>query len=176
MALWAGWCLLALGAGAINDIEDLVSLVVDELGRLSGAWRVFVTKNPIGVSGQRRQDVEEIARYPLAHLFPAFDFMVSAAGYNSVHEAVLAEVPTLWVPNLNTQTDDQAARAGFLAAQGAGLSLENPGPAELAEALAQMASADERGKMAQRCRELSFGNGAQAAADIIHQIITGEKP
>lgn len=102
--------------------------------------------------------------------------VVSAAGYNSVHEAVLAEVPTLWVPNLNTQTDDQAARAGFLAAQGAGLSLENPGPAELAEALAQMASADERDKMAQRCQELSFGNGAQAAADIIHQIITGEKP
>jgi len=51
----------------------------------------------------------------------AFDGAISAAGYNSVHELIPARVPSLFVPKSSSRTDDQEARARFLAERGLAL-------------------------------------------------------
>lgn len=50
-------------------------------------------------------------RFPLVQQLRAFDAVVSAAGYNGVHESVAAGIPTLLLPDLSPLTDDQSARA-----------------------------------------------------------------
>jgi hypothetical protein len=60
--------------------------------------------------------------YPLVPYLSAFDLAVSSAGYNAAHELVPSGVPTLFVANTSTRTDDQEARASRLAELGLALS------------------------------------------------------
>jgi len=59
--------------------------------------------------------------FPLVRYLNAFDLAVSSAGYNAVHEMVPAGIPTLFVANTATRTDDQVARAMRLAEKGLAL-------------------------------------------------------
>ena len=77
--------------------------------------------------------------YPVSRYLRAFDLTVSAAGYNSFHEQIaLRRSPRVFLPNTATRLDDQVGRARFAAATGVALSVEDPGSAELDEALAQL--------------------------------------
>ncbi|MGO4908181.1 glycosyltransferase [Pseudorhodobacter sp. W20_MBD10_FR17] len=44
-------------------------------------------------------------------LIPIADLFVSAAGYNSFHEALYAQTPTIFIPQMASYMDDQRARA-----------------------------------------------------------------
>jgi UDP:flavonoid glycosyltransferase YjiC (YdhE family) len=55
--------------------------------------------------------------YPLMIYLRAFDFAVSAAGYNTTHELQVAQVPTVLWP-FPRELDDQAERARRLAQLG----------------------------------------------------------
>ena len=48
-----------------------------------------------------------LRRYPALPLFPGVRRAISAVGYNSYHELILAGLPTIFVPNENPQQDDQ---------------------------------------------------------------------
>ncbi|WP_027002283.1 glycosyltransferase [Hugenholtzia roseola] len=56
--------------------------------------------------------------YPIAELMLAFDGAISAAGYNTFHELLQAQVPTLFLPKARGY-DDQMARAQKAATAGA---------------------------------------------------------
>lgn len=80
-------------------------------------WQVGIVTSPLA----ERKD-EGLERgvalngvYPLASHLSAFDAAISAAGYNSVHELIASRMPTLFIPNSTTGTDNQVARAKFLA-------------------------------------------------------------
>ena len=51
------------------------------------------------------QSVHASALIPLADLF------ISAVGYNSFHEAIYGQVPTIFIPQMASFMDDQRARA-----------------------------------------------------------------
>jgi UDP-N-acetylglucosamine:LPS N-acetylglucosamine transferase len=102
--------------------------------------------------------------YPVSRYLRAFDLVVSAAGYNSYHEQIGFGVPTVFLPNTRTRLDDQVGRARFAAATGVALNVEDPSSDELEKALDAAVRPEARAAMRSRCAELTFGNGAAAAA------------
>ncbi|WP_416899033.1 MAG: glycosyltransferase [Minwuia sp.] len=109
--------LIQLGAGAIERNWDAAGGAIAALRRRGGV-RIFLARWKIaGDLPMFGEDVTVLDAYPLARLFPAFDMVVSAAGYNSYHELAAARVPAIFVPN-RMEVDDQARRAGHAATQG----------------------------------------------------------
>ena len=112
--------LLQLGAGNNYDYTTL---------RRSGdraAQGALRCGRPRGGVADRRaalelpEGVRSLSEFPLSRYLRAFDLVISAAGYNSFHELLLAGVPAIFVPNEHPQQDDQLARARFVERQGLG--------------------------------------------------------
>ena len=110
--------LVQLGAGLINDTKSIVDTAISEINSLGDEWMPVLAKNPL--SSTRATEVQSVQRYPLAQYFNAFDCGIFAGGYNSCQEAVDMGLPSIFVPNLETKTDDQARRAKGIEAAGYG--------------------------------------------------------
>lgn len=110
--------LLTLSSGALNDVATPGKAALDAL-LADPAWQIAVTRSALSTSGlpieDRTRCVELRDVYPIARYLNAFDGAVAAGGYNSVHELMYAGVPTLFVPNPSSGTDDQTARTRWLA-------------------------------------------------------------
>lgn len=154
--------LITLGAGNINDIGDLQNTILEWFGEHAPHWRVVMTKPPIAHS-ESLNGVKTLQVFPLASYTNAFDFAVSASGYNAFHEWMIGELPTIWVPNDATKTDDQVARARWAQDQGLGLYVPEGDGEAMRSALAQMVNFDvDRMRIRLRC--LPKVNGAPEAA------------
>jgi hypothetical protein len=105
------------------------------------------------------------AVYPIARLYRAFDFVISAAGYNSYHELISFQIPAGFLPVLKP-TDDQAVRARYAEEQGVGIEVG----LDTTRAIEILLNEPERTRMSSRARELSFANGAQEAAEEISRL------
>ncbi len=162
--------LITLGAGNINAIDATVRGLIDSIRRLSDPWTIYLTKAPIAVSDQTFEGVREISQYPLARVARAFDFAVSASGYNSYHEWVQLAIPTLWLPNTATSTDDQIARGKYAEHVGAGLCLVEPCYEEIRRAISELAQDETRLKMQRTMAETSFINGSAEFAELLEEI------
>jgi len=98
-----------LGAGNINGIADLQDRVIKHLQRRG--VEVVLGQSPIALKPEPNLDADSvIVDYPNSRYFSAFDFSILAGGYNSVCEAVMLGLPTLFVPNMSTGADDQLRR------------------------------------------------------------------
>jgi UDP:flavonoid glycosyltransferase YjiC (YdhE family) len=113
-------------------------------------------------------------RYPMSRLYPAFDFTVSAAGYNAYHELIRFAVPSLYVP-MPRQSDDQSARARYAQSSGVGRAVEGPGSEQLEERLSELLVAGARDEMRRRAQELRFPNGAEEAARFLSALALGRE-
>lgn len=142
--------LLTLGSGRLGDVEAPGRVALDAM--LSQAdWQVAVTTSAIATSGipipNPRRVVELSGVYPLVRHLEAFDVVVSAAGYNAVHEFVSGGLPVLLVPNRSTRTDDQVARAYGVGDRGLALVAEAGEPAALREGVERLFDERERGRL-----------------------------
>jgi len=67
--------------------------------------QVVLTKEPVTSTGENLApaglDMKVIRHFPLANVLNAFDAAICAAGYNSVHEELAANIPTLMVSKLS---------------------------------------------------------------------------
>lgn len=158
--------LLTLGAGNINDISSDVGAVVGAVRDRHPGWTVWLTRPPISETGPPPEGVSTLQVYPLARYLRAFDGAVAAAGYNAFHELLAAGVPTVWVPNLGTTTDDQLARARFAQDAGVGWCVPDV-PAGIDDALAGLVDDDRRATMAAEAVRTYPGNGAGPAAALV---------
>lgn len=165
--------LVTLGAGNLNAIDATVSDVVLAMQELAPSWRLFLTSNPIAGGVKAFKDAETLEYYPIAELAMAFEATVSAAGYNSYHEWVSACVPTIWIPNLQTKTDDQMARARYAADAGVGICVEDPTSEAVRTAVTRITNDAERAEMSARLTERRRPNGAHAAGERILALIEG---
>lgn len=164
--------LVNLGAGNIDDADSTLRRVLDRLGR-EPDLQVLVTRSIIAEQQTALPDnVRAVSVYPLARYLHAFDLAVAAAGYNSFHELTLAAVPTVFVPNLATATDDQAARAAFAERTGIGVALHDPTPARVDAALAVVLDAERRQRMHDRAVARRRAGGAQPAMAAIAAVAT----
>lgn len=155
--------LVTLGSGALGDTQAAGSAALDALS----GWQVAMTRGALGESMAERPGIVVLRDvYPLAVYLNAFDLVVSAAGYNAVHEFVTAGIPTVLIPNDLTATDDQVARARELDRAGAAVWVDPlMGSNGVGEAVAR--AVDRRQQVAERARALAADNrgGAQQAAD-----------
>lgn len=158
--------LVTLGAGNINDIGALQETLLEWFSAKAPTWRLALTKPPIA-QADGLHGVDTLQVYPLAQFTRAFDFAVSATGYNAFHEWMMGELPTIWVPNTATKTDDQLARARWAADEEMGFCVMEEQAEELEIALQAMTDRETRAAMRGRLSELNRTNGAVEAAKLI---------
>jgi UDP:flavonoid glycosyltransferase YjiC (YdhE family) len=153
-----------LGAGNMDDAVSWTGEVLSLLSRYPDI-EVVLGESPIANHDLvPRTGVHRIEQYPNAYLFNAFDFAISAAGYNTVHELLFHGVPAILIP-MERLTDDQAGRAR--PAERAGAAMVVTTRAELAAALERMLEADTAARLRASAHRLIPSNGAEAAAQII---------
>jgi len=162
--------LVTLGSGRLGEVAApgmvaLTTLLEDP------QWQVCVTKAAIAEQAVPLPSADRVIElrdvYPLVRYLAAFDAVVSAAGYNAVHEFVPAALPTLLVPNPATQTDDQEGRAGWLAERGLALCAHPGDPAGMAAAVRRLSDPDTRRQLTAACAALPEpvrSGGAKATA------------
>jgi len=127
-----------LGAGRINDIEEVLKCVLDAL---------FAHENVHVVLGEsmlgERLDVHHkrlrvIRDYPNSLYIKGFDAAVQAGGYNTYQEMRAFGVPTLFIPNTQTGMDDQVKRCQQAEEEGWGLVVMNPEAATLGKKIEKL--------------------------------------
>ena len=167
------YALIQLGSGNNANVLDLIGSVIaalhgSEVQPVIAEW----------LTAELRYDlwprVPRLSCYPISRYYRAFDFTVSAAGYNSFNELIGFGVPSILVPNLNRSMDDQRARAEFASRHGAALHLELDDFSNLDSVLEEIMDSDRRQTMRGQCRLIAKPNGAQEAARAIASRVTGE--
>lgn len=155
--------------GALNnfDARGLWSGISDELGRwqntsvVAAEWAI--AERPFEWPGfvARRKG------FPYARWFNAFDFAVSAAGYNSFAELTGLGLPAIFVPNENPLMDRQDLRARYAERNGIGLHLAANDVHNVGPLLTRMRDPVFRNAVRTRLAATQAGNGAVEAAGIV---------
>ena len=128
-----------LGAGRINDIENVLESVLEALYNHSGVY-VILGESMLGERLQFTHERLRIIRdYPNAMYAHAFDASVQAGGYNSFQEMRRFGIPTLFIPNTQTGMDDQVARCKVSEEEGWGV-IHIPGEENLASKISTLLS------------------------------------
>ncbi len=149
-------------------------LCIERLERESTV-QMMVAESPLQArSVPLPEGISKVSTYPLSKVYRAFDFSICGAGYNIFHELIAYGLPGLFVPNAGTPLDDQVARARYAQEAGVGRSWESKTEQELEDHLSWFLDDDRRAAMARRARDLSFENGAEAAARLIAELSTPE--
>jgi UDP:flavonoid glycosyltransferase YjiC (YdhE family) len=167
--------LVQLGAGNINDLGSVSGICVDALRRSAGVQVVFAESTISTRRAELPDDVIRLRTYPLARYANAFDFAVTAAGYNSYHELLAYGVPSIFQPNTRTALDDQLARARYAERAGVARSWEDPTAAGFAACLEPLLDAAERAAMRRRLEERALGDGAAQAAAHLAALAGGQR-
>lgn len=164
--------LLTLGTGRLGDVSSPGSIILDSALEHDD-WQICVATSAVATTSVPTTDdnrvTEMIGVFPLAKYLSAFDAVVSAAGYNATHEYLAAGLPTLFVPNRLTRTDDQVSRARHLSASGLALLADNESPDELRDNVAMLLDSRKRASIREALRalpeeRLTGGSRATAAA------------
>ncbi len=111
--------------------------------------------------------VERRRGYPFSRWFGAFDFAMSAAGYNSFAEIMANQLPTVFVPNENPYMDRQDLRSLYAQRHGLGLILRASDPDQIPVVLSQMRDPKLRAGLRAKMANLDIQNGAQEAATLV---------
>ncbi|MBV0890907.1 hypothetical protein KTN05_03475 [Paracoccus sp. Z118] len=155
---------LMLGSAGNFDITGIRRAILDHLLRLPDVELVEITAtdSPAPPEGPRR-----LTLYPAARYSAAFDLMVTAAGYNSFHEAMLHRVPTIFVPNEAPEMDLQIQRARFARSTGCGELLRASDAILAPRVIDRMLDPATREAMRGRMARLEMGDGAAEAARLL---------
>ena len=102
------------------------------------------------------------------------DLVVSAAGYNSVHEILYHRLPAIFIPQMAGYTDDQERRAAAAAERGLAVAI---GPQDLLQLQRHLADMLEGGQAAALKEALAAADlpapGNAAAAALIREVADG---
>ncbi|WP_392508039.1 glycosyltransferase [Naumannella halotolerans] len=160
--------LVQLAGGNSDGPAEQERAAIDSVLR-NGFVPVFV-RSPIGYDhegeGGRFPVINNV--FPLVDYAAAWEFTVTKAGYNSVHENLHTITPGIYVPSEATMTDDQVLRAERVAAQGVGLSARTA--EEVAAAVDRLSDDLVRARMRAQIENAGPGNGAAQAAGALADI------
>ena len=170
------YVLVQLGASTVTDTSDAREKTISRLLELSPTTHVVVGLSPLSADYMDgRPRVHVVREYPLAAYLAAFDFMVIAAGYNSIHESVRFQIPAVVIPNRHTSTDNQVLRAEEYQRLGFGLAATST--LEVDDAIGRLYNPALRGDFRRALQEattpLDSGEGAAAA---IHEWLELDVP
>ncbi len=163
--------LVQLGAGANRDVLGLADKVVKELSKLE-ALQIVVAEWENGLVRMPVWPGARVLRgFPISRFLNAFDFSVSAAGYNTYHEVLRFALPTIFLANRNPQLDDQWSRAEFAQDKQAGFNLAEDELFQLPALCEALSNEAVRQVIRQNCLDLIDENGAASAAKAISQLM-----
>lgn len=163
------YVLIQLGAGIINDIQRLENQAIQMVNGMGSDWVPVVTRSPLReADGAPEEEAVSISAFPIARYFRAFEFGVFAAGYNAVQEAVELDLPSVFVPNFNTKTDDQYRRAQGASQRGLGYVATSHD--ELALAMQELFDHEKRSELREALRQVPPSQGAVQAANFLRQL------
>ena len=165
--------LLNLGTGRLGDVTAPGEAMLDEILRHE-EWQVCVITSAVAKTSIPQLDNPRVIQmrgiFPLVRYLKAFDCVVSAAGYNAVHEYIPAELPTLLVPNRLTRTDDQIGRADQLAHSGLALVAPSDSADDLQASVSKLLDSSIRSELTSTIASLppesKSGGAAQTAATL----------
>lgn len=156
---------LMLGAGTNFTFDDIREAFIADLKNRTGV-RLIELVSPVRPIGNDT-DLEQLVAYPSYRVSQAFDFMISSAGYNSFHEAILGAIPTLFVPNQAQEMDRQDIRAVVAKSSGWGEMLTRVELIGVKAAVDTMLEFDRRAEMQRRMRRVNAKDGADQIASFV---------
>src|SRR5690606_28951032 len=115
--------LIQLGADSTRDLLTVVGTAVEQLRRFPAIQIVIAEWANSLVPASIWPGTRPLSGFPISRTFQAFDFSIAAAGYNTFHDVISLELPTVFVANAHPSLDNQVARAQFAQEAGAGLDL-----------------------------------------------------
>ena len=168
--------LVQLGTGD-SDMNEKMRAALTGLVGWNGL-QVVLTKNPVDAQGKslvpEGLDIKVQRYFPLANVLAAFDGAIAATGYNSVHELLPAQIPTVLISNIRG-TDDQDARAQWCHDHGYALRADHANLADITATVAKLCDAAVRESLSKKCAELSNTSGGAQIAQILLSLATSAK-
>ena len=168
--------LVQLGTGDSDMNEKMHAALTGLLGW--NGLQVVLTKNPVDAQGKslvpEGLDIKVQRYFPLANLLAAFDGAIAATGYNSVHELLPAQIPTVLISNIRG-TDDQDARAQWCHDHGYALRADHANLADITATVTKLCDAAVRESLSKKCAELSNTSGGAQIAQILLSLATSAK-
>ena len=168
--------LVQLGTGD-SDMNEKMRAALSGLLAWPGV-QVVLTKDPVDAQGKSLVpdglEIKVQRYFPLADVLAAFDGAIAATGYNSVHELLPAQIPTVLISNIRG-TDDQDARAKWCHDHGYALRADHANLAEITATVATLSDAAVRQSLHDKCAELSNTNGGSEIAQILLSLATSAK-
>ena len=165
--------LVQLGTGD-SDMNEKMRAALTGLVGWQGL-QVVLTKNPVDTHGASLVpdglDIKVQRYFPLADVLAAFDGAIAATGYNSVHELLPAQIPTVLISNIRG-TDDQDARAQWCHDHGYALRADHANLADITATVAILCDAAVRQRLQSKCAELSNTEGGSEIAQILLHLTT----
>ena len=165
--------LVQLGTG-YSDMNEKMRAALTGLIGWEGL-QVVLTKNPVDAAGKslvpEGLDIKVQRFFPLAHVLAAFDGAIAATGYNSVHELLPAQIPTVLISNIRG-TDDQDARAKWCHDHGYALRADHANLADITKTVAKLNDAGVRESLRKKCSELADTTGGAQIAQILLSLAT----
>ena len=162
--------LIQLGAGYNRDVVTLVDNLITQLQRYP-QLQICVAEWLNGTQPLNYwPGVSYLRGYPLSQYFKAFDFSISAAGYNTFHEIVNFDLPTIFIPNRHPSMDDQAGRSTHAQAAQAAFELDEADLSDLPELVGILMEGKARDFIATQSKALHQPNGAAEAARLLTEL------
>jgi UDP-N-acetylglucosamine:LPS N-acetylglucosamine transferase len=165
--------LVQLGTGD-SDMNEKMRAALSGLIGWNGL-QVVLTKNPVDAQGKSLVpdglEIKVQRYFPLADVLPAFDGAIAATGYNSVHELLPAQIPTVLISNIRG-TDDQDARAKWCHDHGYALRADHGNLADITATVAKLSDSAVRQRLHSKCEELSNTKGGHEIAQILVALAT----
>ena len=160
-----------LGAGRINDIESEIRMTIDTLMEYQDVY-VVIGESMIGERIEFNHSRVRILRdYPNSLYFNSFDFAIIAGGYNSIHEAVRFQLPSICYPNMNTGKDDQLMRARLIEEAGGLIVVKQRTKRAIKQAIVKMLDSEFRIQLVNDSSEINLEDGSMEVADwLVNQI------
>jgi len=163
--------LVQLGSGENRDVLSLIDRIIANCRRHRGLQVAVAEWTNATETLNLWPDIKVLKGAPLSLYYRAFDFTISAAGYNSFHEIINFALPAILVPNRAPGMDDQAGRSAFAQDAGAAIELKEHEFSELPGILELFMKPQFRDVMRANCKALARNNGAAAASKIIAELV-----
>ena len=158
-------CYVQLGAGNINNINSELFMVLEAISKHPHVY-VVVGESMLGKRISAEFERVRILRdYPNSRYFRDFDFAIMAGGYNSFHEVIEAELPTICFPNMKTGRDDQYGRAKIAKDAGCMVIIKERRMNTIQAAVDRIIEAEVRELMRNNFQALKRQNGAIQVAE-----------
>jgi UDP:flavonoid glycosyltransferase YjiC (YdhE family) len=163
--------LIQLGSGANRDIVGMTDEILKAIARRSNLQPVLLEWLIASAELNLWPGVRRLKGFPVTKYYRAFDFTISAAGYNSFNEIIGFGLPAIFVSNEHPMLDDQRGRAVFAEENGAAFSVAETQLHGIDTFVDAILDEKVQWLMRANCQRLAQPNGAAEAAAAVAALV-----